>query len=247
MTDQNSAALRYVRFVLQHLGISPGALAKQAGIAPSTLTRFLNSSDHKFNLSTTTIEKIVRVSGVSPASFYETAERNLLSSEIGPQTGNRYLNATTNRSIPVIGEVSPGTWRDRLIDKSPNFLDPVYIVPTSYSHDSYFACLVRGNECAPIANDGDYLLCVERDAFLSTHNFAIGDLVIVETLSEDGKLSELSARPIRRTKIEFVLGSISGETASNRLRLPERIDEAGPVRILGVVSWAVRDVWNMSI
>lgn len=55
-----------VRRYAEGLGVTPTELARRAGIAPSTLTRFLNvDTDHL--LSVTTINKIRRACGVMPA------------------------------------------------------------------------------------------------------------------------------------------------------------------------------------
>ena len=50
--------MAFVREVIDRRGISLGALAIAAKIAPSTLTRALNDPSHKFTLSTKTIQKI---------------------------------------------------------------------------------------------------------------------------------------------------------------------------------------------
>lgn len=56
--------LVYVRSVLVATGWSARRLTQEAGIAPTTLTRALNSPDHKFNLSVTTLNKLRDASGV---------------------------------------------------------------------------------------------------------------------------------------------------------------------------------------
>lgn len=56
--------LAYVRRVMDETQMNARTLAKRAGIAPTTITRALNSEEHKFNLSLTTLEKIRDATGV---------------------------------------------------------------------------------------------------------------------------------------------------------------------------------------
>lgn len=56
--------MEYVRTVLSQMGWSASRLAREAGIAATTLTRALNNPDHKFKLSLTTLEKIRAASGI---------------------------------------------------------------------------------------------------------------------------------------------------------------------------------------
>jgi len=57
--------LDYIREVMSRTNMSATALAAKAGIASTTLTRALNSPDHKFRLSLTTLTKIRDATGVS--------------------------------------------------------------------------------------------------------------------------------------------------------------------------------------
>jgi len=66
------AAKAYVRHVLEMTGLSASSLAKRVGVASTTLTRALNDPQHKFALSTSTLERIARGTGISPARFFET-------------------------------------------------------------------------------------------------------------------------------------------------------------------------------
>lgn len=50
--------LAFVREILARREMSPGGLAIEADISPSTLTRALNDPNHKFKLSVTTLQKI---------------------------------------------------------------------------------------------------------------------------------------------------------------------------------------------
>lgn len=66
--------LRYLQHVLADTGLRPGALAKKAGIAGSTLTRRLNSDGYKFVLSMPTIKKIEEATGIKFAQVVAREE-----------------------------------------------------------------------------------------------------------------------------------------------------------------------------
>ncbi len=59
----------YVRHVMEVTKLSATGLAKKAGMPSTTLTRPLNDPEHKFSLSSTTIEKIAAATGISLGSF----------------------------------------------------------------------------------------------------------------------------------------------------------------------------------
>lgn len=61
--------IRYVRQVLQKTALTASALARRSGFSSTTLTRALNSDDHKFTLSLATLDKIAAATGISYAGF----------------------------------------------------------------------------------------------------------------------------------------------------------------------------------
>lgn len=69
MTGMSDDTKAYVRHVMEVTGLSATALAKKAGMPSTTLTRPLNDPEHKFALSSTTIEKIATATRISLASF----------------------------------------------------------------------------------------------------------------------------------------------------------------------------------
>ena len=71
MASFDANALDYIRFVMSETGLSASALAKEAGLATTTLTRALNNPDHKFGFSLRTLEKISKATGIEPKLFLE--------------------------------------------------------------------------------------------------------------------------------------------------------------------------------
>ncbi|MEO0955649.1 MAG: helix-turn-helix transcriptional regulator [Pseudomonadota bacterium] len=65
MTDRYQERVRkWVLYVIETTGMKPSELARRSGLSTTTVTRFLNSTDHKFTLSTKTISKISESVGI---------------------------------------------------------------------------------------------------------------------------------------------------------------------------------------
>lgn len=171
-----AAAIAYVRYVLNVLNLTPSALARQAKISSTTLTRALNDPNHKFTLSMTTLNKIADASGLSPAPFLDSEDQvNLAAAAHHPPeafAGHSLdrRNALLNRETPlaavivVIGEVCPGYWQDPAVEASSN--TPIFLALVGAKPRDTFACIARGSGALPIATDGEYLICrriVEED------------------------------------------------------------------------------------
>lgn len=77
MTGMSDDTKDYVRHVMEVTGLSATALAKKAGMPSTTLTRPLNDPEHKFALSSSTIQKIATATGITLASFHAGGVRDL--------------------------------------------------------------------------------------------------------------------------------------------------------------------------
>uniref|UniRef100_UPI003BABF335 hypothetical protein n=1 Tax=Stappia sp. TaxID=1870903 RepID=UPI003BABF335 len=58
--------LSWIEAILDYKGWNRTRLAREAGVDPSTLSKFLNDPDNKSQLQTTSIEKIAAVGGIRP-------------------------------------------------------------------------------------------------------------------------------------------------------------------------------------
>jgi phage repressor protein C with HTH and peptisase S24 domain len=61
--------IRYLRHVKRETGKSLSAIARDAGVASTTLTRPVNNADHKFSVKQATLEAVERVTGISFDGF----------------------------------------------------------------------------------------------------------------------------------------------------------------------------------
>ena len=243
MGNLNAGALRYIRFVLANCGMSASALAKEAGIAATTLTRFLNSPDYKYTISTTTIEKIASASGINPAPFFESKTAADLAKLAYFNTKGVYdsswpveedMNISTTI---VIGEVAAGQWRE--VELADIYKMPPLAVDLSfYDNKNCFAVIVRGESINRIAKDGDYLLCTRMDARsidLTRDNF-----VVIQRQREDGMMVELTARRLRQNGDDWEAHFESTDERYQKPLMVPFLADTDEITFVGIVRFIVR-------
>ena len=244
MSDLNVGAARYIRFVLSELKVSPSGLAKEAGISSSTLTRFLNSKDYKYTISTTTINKIAKASGINPAPFFEGRSQADIAQATYFDAGELYdeswgdqSHEPGNKTTVVIGEVSAGNWREmEILDIMEQ--PPLPVDLSFHESRSCFAMVVRGESINKIARDGDYLLCVRRDAMRS--DFRSGDLAVVQRSRESGRLIEVTAKRLKKIDHQWELWPVSTDARFQQPLTVESLDDTQEITFVGIVEFIVR-------
>ena len=240
MTDTNLAARRYVHFVLRQLAISPGRLAKMARVSPSTLTRFMNSPDHKFNLSVTTLERIAEATNISPSQFFAQTRRFRAAGQ---------NDEALKKAVVVIGEIAPGVWKEHQVYEDPLLSYPLHLTTSYFAADECFACVIKGESANKVALPGDFILCALWDAYLVANVIEDGNLVVIERQKDDGNLFELSVRSVRHSKEGHELHFPSTDRRfQSLLKVGDLLKgDNHNVKVLGVVLWVVKDVWNMAV
>src|SRR5579871_3343015 len=103
-TPRQKATRAYLKAVLEHTGWkNPTEIADRAGLAASTINRFLNKADVKHNLSLDTLSKVSAASGLPIPGNVITLAGGNLSEEIRRRLG------TPARLADVPAPPSPGS------------------------------------------------------------------------------------------------------------------------------------------
>lgn len=157
-----SAALRVKKW-------SGAKLAREIGVAPSTVTRALNP-DIPHLMSASSISKLVRIVAESRSDLEEKIGGHLREmSEIGA------LRATTTVTpIPILGNIQPGAWLDaRLIKPTPGHV--VYIRDPAWPKEGLAAFEVVGKSSDREFSEGTIVVVLECDKSLAR----AGDIVLI--------------------------------------------------------------------
>jgi len=246
MKESHSAARRYLLHVLTSLDMPAARLADMAHLAPTTLTRFLNDADHKFNLSTTTLEKIRDATSIPFAPFLDADDiaSTVIQREIYLNDPRAYQKSKFFE-VPVIGEVQPGVWREEesflnIFVKRATWTG-LNVASAFWNKREQFAVEVKGSSTDRFAADGDYLLCVTLNEYVATYGWLNNGLVIVERSSADGGTLELTSRYLKRRETSATLVFASTDSKySEKLTIADPLAADRPIRIIGVVDCVVR-------
>jgi hypothetical protein len=240
MNPPNAAALAYVRFVLDATGLSPSGLAKQAGISSTTLTRPLNDQSYKFVLSTSTISKIAKATGINPGPFFKAKDSvdPSLAARHNPKVfDQRRWKVWSERSTVMIGEVAVGIWRELTLVNSTK-ANTLPLVSSMYSDDVCFAVTVADESVNRIARPGEILFCVKTEALDGP--FVGSPVVVVERNSENERTIELSARLLTRELDGWHLTCPSDDPRYASDITIGAIPGDARARVVGVVQFVVR-------
>ena len=150
--DMTHWATRYLRHVLAETGETATGLAKRANVSSTTLTRPLNDPDHKFNLSSRTVDKIAALTGISPAPFIGGQDRSRANDRRDPQFA--YVS-----TIDIEDAEAPGTTipMERPIFELA-FPEDWLSSMTSAKEDDLVVIRARGDSMQPTISDGDMML-----------------------------------------------------------------------------------------
>ena len=128
----------WLRSVLDDAALSPSELAKRAGLADTTLSRFLNQKEFKYTLSARSILKICNALGIAnPLTMVKD--------------GITTVDLTVQ--VPVIDKITAGAMA-MISDPLPAGAAEEY-VPVSYHRSTLLGLTVDGQSMNRIANNGD--------------------------------------------------------------------------------------------
>lgn len=251
MIEMTAAAKAYVRFVLGELKLSATALAKGAGLAPTTLTRALNDPEHQFSLSTTTINKIAQFSGINPAPFFEA--KDFVQMSMAPYERTDFYdeswgvgaNASPEKSKEghlsiIIGEAAAGVWKDPKLTKLEEGEFLWATLPNSHDVD-VFGVRMGDTSASRYLQEGEYALCARASAL--DRPLYHGNLVVVERWRSDAPLMELS---IRRLIVPeggdpYLRMESRDPKFSEKIPYPN-LANTERLKVIGIVAWAMRSV-----
>lgn len=129
VTDIADDARAFLTLALEKSGLKPHALAKRAGVAPTTITRPMNDPAFKFTPKPATLRKIAEAAGMDLPAGLATA------SQAAPST----------QELPILGNIQAGAWLE--IDESVQ-TEPVFFTAVAdrrYPHAPQWLREVRGD------------------------------------------------------------------------------------------------------
>ena len=157
MAEIADEARDFMRRALEVTGWKPYRLAKEAGIAPTTITRPLNDPNFKFIPKQATLNKIAEAAGLTAPTVTEA------SLEVEP----------VSQWVPVVGEVRAGSWT--VIPAEPEIEDHIPVRLPDYQRASLFAVRVSGRSMDLKYPDGSVVIALPP----SEAGVRVGDDVIV--------------------------------------------------------------------
>lgn len=157
---------RWLKVMCRLAGLSPTQLAKAAGLAPSTINRFLNS-DVKHRLSASTLKKIDSAATIAYDERVKVAwgqrsldKDNIRGFELIEYPSNVMDQTVSPKFVRVLGHVQAGDWREAI--EWPH--EDQYVVgnPPFHEHrlDPKFGLEVRGTSMNRVFPPGTIVLCV---------------------------------------------------------------------------------------
>ena len=158
MDAAHTRARAEIQRALERTGWSLTELARHAGVAPSTLTRFMNSRDVKHIVSTRTLERIrAAVAPGATAPTLNPADAVRPAPEARPP-GPRLEGA---RDVPVYGVAACGDDGAFTMNMAA---DPVDYLPRPAGllrATNVFAVYVQGSSMEPLFRHGEAVFCQE--------------------------------------------------------------------------------------
>lgn len=191
--DETQAKIRQrIKKALEITGWSPSHLAKEAGLAASTLSRFLYQPvKHTISLKTMAkVDEAVRLylekQPVSPEMFKHQLDYFHDSPKSLQPTDSAII------SLHVRGAVQAGRWAEAM-EWHPDEWQKISL-PRPDGHRSYFGLTVRGPSMNQVYPEGTILVCVPFHDY--DHALEDGDHVIVQRWQ--GGQVEATVKEMRR-------------------------------------------------
>lgn len=182
VTTDLDPARAFLAHAVEASGLSPYALSKKAGVAPTTITRPLNDPAFKFTPKLATLQKIAEAAGIDlPAGVVTTA---------GPPS--------SVTELPLIGPVQAGAWLalDDTVQDEPRMLTAA--VDPRYPHAPQWLREVRGDSMNARGIEPGHFVHI-ADFGATGINLNTGMIVEVTRTRDDGSLREVTLKEVEIT------------------------------------------------
>lgn len=150
---------RWIKAITRRFDITPTHLAKKAGLAQSTINRFVKGNGPNLNVTATTINALVKAAGeIGKEKISEgIVER---AGEIDSEEYLLPLSQTTILSAPVIGRVEAGLYQESVEWPKEEWYSIQAPVPRRYARKPVVALVVQGHSMDLVYPEGTVVVCV---------------------------------------------------------------------------------------
>lgn len=226
MVDLADEARAFMREALNKTGLAPYALAKKAGVSPTTITRPLNDPEFSFTPKPATLMKIAQAAGMDLPGSLRVPTRS------GPVQAGQ---------LPLIGPVQAGAWLalDETAQDEPQMIDAT--MDRRYPHAKQWLRTVNGDSMN-LRNifDGDLAHIVDwTDAGVQ---LTTGMIVEVSRYRAGGGLREVT---LKEAEVRPGATILWPRSTNPRFQDPIRLNDGDEdsdieVRITGLLLNAIR-------
>lgn len=220
------AVRAFLKQAVETSGMTPAALARRAGVSPSTISRPLNDASFNFTPRPSTLRAIAEAAGLDYDAWAPIELQG--AGKPPPQDGFR--------RVPVVGVVQAGAWAEIPEEVHPEEFIPIQL--PEYGRANLFALRISGRSMDRFYPDGSYVVVAPA------HEAGVrdGDHVVVRR--KRGSLAETTLKEVVQERDGSIsLYPRSTDPAFKEPLRVERVREAdeGP-EVIGVVvaSYAVR-------
>ena len=224
MTEVAEIARQFLAEAVRASGLAPYALAKRAGVSPTTITRPLNDETFKFTPKLATLLKISEASGVPlPAGVFDLPSAP-------PTVGD----------LPLIGPVRAGAWLEMDDTSQGEPLRLAVALDRRYPHARQWLREVKGDSMnARGVNPGDLAHVV--DFMGAGAELKSGQVVEVTRIRAGGALREVTLKEVEITTDAVMLWPRSTNPKwSEPITLDDGNGEDVEVQITGLLVQTIR-------
>lgn len=216
MADAAEEAREFLRRALTVTGLKPYALAKRAGVSPTTITRPLNDPAFKFTPKMATLVKIAEASGLTPPKLPEPSLD---------------IEAVT-QWVPLVGEVRAGAWTEILAEPVVEDRIPVHL--PEYQRANLFAVRVSGRSMDLKYPDGTVVIVLPA----AESGLRVGDDVIVRRC-QNGLAETTLKEMVQESDGSYALYPRSSDASFKPIPLERHRSAQEGAEIIGVVIYSI--------